>query len=102
MAADAESSQEYAERPKEGELWHEMIERQQREGNKQEGYIRELLRSLPDEQQQDKGDRERGDIPPFDSAQQMFMADDDQPSFDDMLAEASQRGMPENEMELER
>ena len=93
---------EYAERPKEGELWREMIERQQREGNKQEGYIRELLRSLPNEQQQDKEGRELGDISPFDFAQQMFMADDDQPSFDDMLAEASQRGEPEQDLGLER
>lgn len=74
-------SQEYAERPKDDELWMEMIERQQKEGNNQEGYRRELLRSLPDEQKQEK-EQERGD------------------AFDSLLAEASQRGrQPENELE---
>ena len=61
--ADQQPGQEYAERPKDDELWHEMIERQLKEGNNQEGYRRELLRSLPDEQK-DK-EQERGDA--FDS-----------------------------------
>ena len=96
MAADAESSQEYAERPKEGELWQQMIERQQRESSNRGGYLRELLRSLPDDQQQD---RERGGDRTllFDSGQLMAEA-----SYQDLLRAASQRVVPQQDRELER
>jgi hypothetical protein len=95
----SEQGQEYAERPKEGELWQQMIERQQREGSNRGGYARELLRSLPEEEQKDKERGERGETsPPFDS----LMAGAQ--SYQDLLAEASQRGMPECERDnsLER
>jgi hypothetical protein len=97
MATDAEPSrgQEYAERPKEGELWQEMIERQRREGNNQSGDWRELLRSLPQEQQKDNG-RGRGDL----TIDPALMAEI--PSFEDMLREASQRAVPDQGKEMER
>lgn len=94
MAADA--GQEYAERPKEGELWHEMIERQQKEGSNQNGYLRELLRSLPDEQQKDK-ERGRGDNSPFDP-----LLAGEMPSYHEMIREASQRAVPVQSQQLER
>lgn len=74
-------SEEYAEGPREGELWQEMIERQQREGNNKDGYLRELMRSLPDEQQQEK--RERSD------------------SFEEILAQASQLGRQDRDVGLD-
>lgn len=94
MAADP--GQEYAERPKEGELWQQMIERQQKEGGNQNGYLRELLRSLPDEQQKDK-ERGRGDSSPFDPALTAEMQ-----SYDAMIREASQRVVPDQSQQLER
>lgn len=94
MAADP--SQEYAERPKEGELWQQMIERQQKEGGNQNGYLRELLRSLPDEQQKDK-ERGRGDNSPFDPPLTSEMQ-----SYDAMIREASQRAVPDQSQQLER
>lgn len=92
----AESGQEYAERPKEGELWHQMIERQLKEGGNQNGYLRELLRSLPDEQQKDK-ERGRGDSSPFDSSPVAEMQ-----SYDAMIRAASQRAVPDQSQQLER
>lgn len=105
MATNAEQpahSQEYAERPKEGELWREMIERQQREGNTQGGNWRELLRSLPQEQQQDKERGGRGDTSPFGPAQPQLTAEVSQQSYQDMLREAAQRAVPDRGQELER
>jgi hypothetical protein len=68
MASDDNHSQEYAERPKEGELWQEMVHRQQRDGSNQGGFSRELMRSLPDEEQKEKEGPERGDITPLSPA----------------------------------
>jgi hypothetical protein len=59
MAAE---SSEFAEQPKEGELWQEMIARQRSEGNAQPGYLRGILRSLPDEQKQEKEELKRGEL----------------------------------------
>jgi hypothetical protein len=92
----ADPGQEYAERPKEGELWHQLIERQQKEGGNQDGYLRERLRSLPDEQQKDK-EQERGDSSPFDSSPVAEMQ-----SYYAMIREASQRAVPDQSQELER
>jgi len=95
----SEQGQEYAERPKEGELWQQMIERQQREGSNWGGYARELLRSLPEEEQKDKERGERGDIAP---GQFPLMAEEFPPSYQEMLREASQRAMPEQDLGMER
>jgi hypothetical protein len=97
MAGEQPSrGQEYAERPKEGEQWHEMILRQQREGNPESGYSRELLRSLPLEQQQNK-DMERSDGTPVNPSLMAGM-----PSYEEMLRDASLRAMPEREQSMER
>lgn len=91
----SEQGQEYAEKPREEEKWQDMIRRQQREGNKEEGYWHELLRSLPDEQQ--KG-QERGDVTQG-LGQEQFVAE---ASYEEILHEASQRAVPQQERELER
>lgn len=100
MATDAEPSrsQEYAERPKEGELWKEMIERQQREDSNRGGNWRELLRSLPDEQQKEKGPGRGDNI----HTVEPLMADTFPQSYAEMLREASQRAAPDQSQELER
>ncbi|HEY7328615.1 MAG TPA: hypothetical protein VH592_13305 [Gemmataceae bacterium] len=101
MATDGEASgsQEYAERPKEGELWQQMIERQQKEGSNRGGYARELLRSLPEEQGKDKELQERSGIAPERSP---LMAELYPQSYAEMLREASERTMPEQDRGLER
>lgn len=91
----SEQGHEYAEKPQEGEKWQDMIRRQEREGNKEEGYWRELLRSLPDEQQKEK---ERGGVTQ-EFGQEQFVAE---ASYAEILREASQRAVPEQERELER
>jgi hypothetical protein len=102
LAAEPSSGQEYAERPKEGEGWRGMIERQQREGNAQGGNWRELLRSLPQEQQQEKERGGRGDISPSGTAQPPLTAEVPQQSYQDILREAAQRAVPEQDRAMER
>ena len=95
MATGPSRGQEYAERPRDGELWREMIERQRREGTNQGDDRRELLRSLPQEQKQDKG---RGDI----THPEPLMADAFPQSYEELLRQASQRAVPDRGKELER
>jgi hypothetical protein len=95
MAADPARGQEYAERPREGEQWREMIERQRREGTNQGDGQRELFRSLPREQQQDKG---RGEVIHLEP----LLADTSPQSYEEMLRAASQRASPGPEYGLDR
>lgn len=76
-----------------------MIRRQEKEGGNRGGSSRELLRSLPAEQQEDKGRGGRGDIAPGLSP---LMAEEFPQSYQDLLREASQRAVPDREQSLER
>jgi hypothetical protein len=85
-----------AERPKEGELWHEMIQRQQKEGNDRNSSSRELLRSLPLEQQQERK-QEKSNVQ-FD---QPLMVENQQ-SYHDMLRDASRSVGHEHDRGMDR
>src|SRR5690242_3123084 len=79
---------EIAEKPRDGESWRGMVERQQKEGTNLGGYSRELLRSLPAEQKQDKDQRGRGSL---DEAPNTVVAEGLHPDFQQLLRDASQR-----------
>jgi hypothetical protein len=85
-----------AERPKEGELWREMIERQRKEGTDRDGSSRELLRSLPLEQKQERN-QERSNVH-FD---QPLMGDNQQ-SYHEMLRDAARSASQEQERGIDR
>lgn len=89
MAAE----QDFAEGRRPGETWQDLIRRQQKElDDKEDGNGNKLLRSLPNEQQQNKG---RG----VSEGYEQHTADR---TFDDMIREASERSAPDQQMEMER
>jgi hypothetical protein len=83
-----------AEKPREGESWREMIERQQKEQSNQGGYLKGLMRSLPDEQK-DKPPS-RGEL------QTPLMAEGQEVSFQDFLKDAARYGRDDNDRGLSR
>jgi hypothetical protein len=80
----AEESQQFAEAPRNGEGWTDMIQRQREQGNPTSGYSRELLRSLPLEQRDPPS---RGDNLTPDPQPEMQMS-----AYDAALMDASRVG----------
>jgi len=91
----AERRQEFAELPREGESWQQMIERQKLEQTNKGGYSRELFRSLPVDQQQEK---EGGNLGNVSTSLQAA----DWQTYEAMLHEAAQHAGPEQDHEIER
>ena len=87
-----------AERPRDGESWREMIERQQREDSNRGGFSRDLLRSLPDEQRQENAPKGRGDI----LLPQDLMSEEARLSYMAMLRDAAQGASREPSRGIDR
>jgi hypothetical protein len=98
VASDSDQSQktELAERPRDGEGWSGMIQRQEKEGTNKGGFSRELMRSLPDDQREDKPPPKKSDL----NMDEPLMVEN--VSYDQMVRESSQRAGQDQDRGIDR